>query len=57
MKRAGDTKADDDGFTTRTVMAMATEMAEAKRSMDRACIAFAALANSMGVKVRFDELR
>lgn len=46
----------DDGFTLRTVMAMATEMAEARAAMDRACVLFAAHAAAVGVKVMWDNL-
>lgn len=45
----------NDGFTERTVMAMATEMAEARNSMHRACVVFAALAKSIGVPVQFED--
>jgi len=56
VKRVG-AKKQDDGFTVRTVMAMATEMADARNSIDRACVQFAALAASIGVIVAFEDLR
>jgi hypothetical protein len=48
--RAATTKRDD-GFTTRTVMAMATEMAEARAGYEQGCVQFEALATAHGVKV------
>jgi hypothetical protein len=56
-KMRGGANKKDDGFTVRTVMAMATEMAEARDSMDRACVQFAALAKSIGVPVEFEDIR
>jgi hypothetical protein len=47
----------DDSFTVRTVMAMASEMREARDSMNRACVQFAALAKSVGVTVEFEDFR
>ncbi len=48
-KKAAARKAEED-FQTRTVMAMATEMAEAQETVSRLCVQFAALAKSKGVK-------
>lgn len=44
----------DENLTVRTVMAMASEMEEARRTINKACIAFATLAKSVGVRVEFD---
>jgi hypothetical protein len=41
----------DGGLTTRLILSMATDMAAAKRSTERACIMFEALAKSVGVNV------
>lgn len=53
--RAGAKKVDD-GFTTRTVMAMATEMAEAHKALTTACVQFSALALTLGIAVDFEQL-
>lgn len=45
----------DDGFTTRTVMAMATELAEARDKVNRVCVLFEPLARAHGVKVEWDQ--
>lgn len=53
MKRAGDKKRekDDKGFATRTVMALASDMAKKKRLDERISIQFEALATSLGITV------
>jgi hypothetical protein len=48
-------KKQDNGFTVRTVMAMATEMAEARMRLNIACVQFEALAASIGVKVDLNQ--
>lgn len=53
--RAAKTKKDQ-AFAVRTVMAMATEMAEARDRVNRACVQFEALAAAIGVKVILDNL-
>lgn len=44
----------DDGFAVRTVMAMASEMAEARARLNIVCVQFEALAATLGVKVDWD---
>lgn len=44
-------------FQERTVRAMATEMAEAHKTMTTACVQFAALAASLGITIEFDHIR
>lgn len=44
----------DDGFAVRTMMAMASEVAEARTRMNRVCVQFEALAATFGVKVDWD---
>lgn len=46
----------DRAFLERTVMAMATEMAEAHQTLTSARVQFAALAASLGIKVHLDQI-
>ena len=44
-------KAKDDGFTQRTLMALATDMADARERFERLCAQIEALAKEHGVKI------
>lgn len=52
--RAAKTKKDD-GFTTRTVMAMVHEMATMRKATERANKLFEALATTHGIKIDWDD--
>lgn len=56
MSAAQKTSDTDTGLNVRLVMTMASEMATAKRNMERACIIFQALATSVGVNVAHEFL-
>lgn len=44
----------DDGFAVRTVIAMASEMAEARARLNIVCVQFETLAATLGVKIDWD---
>lgn len=41
----------DDGFPTRVIMALATEMGDMRRTCDQACVMIVALAAAYGIDV------
>lgn len=57
MGEAGSkTEADKKEIATRTVMAMATEMADMKLKFNQTCVLFAALATTLGVKTDLENM-